>query len=165
MRHLSAASRLSRGLTLIELMVALAITAILAMAAAPFLGDYVANSRLREGGNALFSETLFAQSEAIKRNATVRVEVSGALVTLTDMSTGGTGTVIRSITLPSPVQAETAVTFNLGSDGRPQPFGTAVSVDLEASGQTCSSDRRCPGLRVDAGGAIRLCTDTTSTCS
>lgn len=165
MRHLSPGRRLRRGLTLIELMVALAITAILATAATPFLGDYVANSRLREGGNTLFAEALFAQSEAIKRNATVRVVVNNQLVSLTDMSSGGTGTLIRTTPLPQPVLAATAVTFNLGSDGRPQPFGTNVSVDLKADGQTCTSDRRCPGLRIDAGGAIRLCKDTTASCS
>ena len=37
-----------RGLTLIELMVGLTIAAFLLMAAAPFFGDYIRNSRLRE---------------------------------------------------------------------------------------------------------------------
>lgn len=145
-------------------MVALAIAAVLAMSAAPFLGDYAANARLREGGNALLAETLFAQSEALKRNTTVRVVVAGAEISLRDMSTGGAGDVIRSTTLPAPVQAEANLTFNLGSDGRPTPFGTAVSLNLAAAGQVCSADRRCPGLRVDAGGAIRLCGDITRTC-
>lgn len=163
-RHLSAAALRQRGLTLIEVMVALAIAAVLAMSAAPFLGDYAANARLREGGNALLAETLFAQSEALKRNATVRVVLNNANITLRDMSTGGTGTLIRTTALPAPVLAETNTSFNLGSDGRPTPFGTAVSINLKASGQTCSADRRCPGLRVDAGGAIRLCGDITRAC-
>jgi len=160
MRHLKPL----RGLTLIEVMVALAVAAVLAMTAAPFLGDYTANARLREAGHTLLAEALFAQSEALKRNATVRVVVDGPSITLRDMSGGGGGAEIRTTALPAPVQAAAAVTFNFGSNGRPTPFGTAVSVNLQASGQACSADRRCPGLRVDAGGAIRLCRDTTGNC-
>lgn len=163
MRHLMRRSA-ARGLTLIELMIGLAITAMLLVAAGPFYGDYVANSRLREGGNALFAETMFAQSEAIKRNVRVQVSVAGASVETRDMNASAAGDVIRTITLPAPVQAASAATFSFGSDGRPTPFGTSVSVDIVASGQTCSSDRRCPGLRVDAGGAVRLCGDHQVSC-
>jgi type IV fimbrial biogenesis protein FimT len=163
MRHLSPTSA-ARGLTLIELMIGLAIMAMLAVAAGPFYGDYVANSRLREGGNALFAETMFAQSEAIKRNARVQVSVTGATVETRDMTASAAGVVIRTIALPNPVVAAADATFTFGSDGRPTPFGTAVSVNVVASGQTCSSDRRCPGLRIDAGGAVRLCGDHQVNC-
>ena len=64
---------LHRGVTLIELMVGLVITAVLLGMAAPFFGDYVTNSRLREGGNGLMAEALYAQSEALKRNGVVRL--------------------------------------------------------------------------------------------
>jgi type IV fimbrial biogenesis protein FimT len=32
-------------------------------------------------------------------------------------------------------------------------------MDIGKSGLTCSSDFRCPGLRVDGGGTMRLCAD------
>ena len=35
--------------------------------------------------------------------------------------------------------------------------GSAVSINLATSAGSCSSDMRCPGLRVDVGGAVRLC--------
>ena len=152
-----------RGLTLIELMIGLGIGAMLLVAGVPFYGDYVANSRLRESGNALFAETLFAQSESIKRNTTVRVNIAGSTVTTTDM-TVAPGTVIRTFELPAPTSVAAAATFDFGSDGRPAPFGTAVSVNVVASGSVCSDDRRCPGLRVDAGGAARLCRNYLSGC-
>ena len=85
MRQLNTA----RGLTLIELMVGLTIAAFLLMAAAPFFGDYIRNSRLREAGNALLGEALFAQSEAIKRNTTVRLSTSGATLQVIDRSDRG----------------------------------------------------------------------------
>lgn len=143
-------------------MIALAITAILALAAAPFFGDYIANSRLRESGNALFAQTLLAQTEALKRNNTVRVQVVGSDVNLLDMAGGGAGTVIRQLSLTAPVVAEADTSFDFGSNGR--PLAGDVAVNLKATGSTCSADRRCPGLRVDAGGAVRLCGDYTNAC-
>jgi type IV fimbrial biogenesis protein FimT len=157
--------RAPRGVTLIELMVGLAIGALLLLAAAPFYGDYIQNSRLREAGHTLFSESLFAQSEAIKRNATVRVNVAGATVQTRDMSIGApAGTVIREIALASPVTAAVNTVFDFGSDGRPAPFGTNVAVNLITPGAVCSADLRCPGLRVEAGGAARLCGNHLSGC-
>jgi type IV fimbrial biogenesis protein FimT len=158
MRHLS------RGFTLIELLIAIAIAALLLTMGVPFFGDYVANARLREGGSALHAEALYAQSEAIRRNATVRLSVTGSSLRLLDMSGGGAGTQIRASELPSPVQVVAAANLDFGSDGRPAPFGTAYAVDLAAAGETCSAERRCPGLRVDAGGSVRLCGDRLSGC-
>ncbi len=152
----------SRGMTLIELMVGLAVMAVLATAAAPYLGDMVANSRLREAGNLLFGETLLAQSEAIKRNTTVRVSTNGSSIQVLDMTQVDAPAVLRARTLPGQVQAPVK-TFDFGPEGRPAPFGTAVAVNLAAGG-TCSDDLRCPGLRVDAGGAIRLCGNYLVSC-
>ena len=152
MRHLSAA----RGLTLIELMVGLTIGAFLLMAAAPFFGDYIRNSRLREAGNALLGEALFAQSEAIKRNTTVRLSTNGVTLQVIDRSDPLVDVVLRERTLAGNVTAPVA-TLDYGTEGRPVPFGTAGSINLSMTGEVCSDDTRCPGLRVDAGGATRLC--------
>jgi type IV fimbrial biogenesis protein FimT len=154
---------LERGFTLVELMVGVAVMAVLVTAAAPYMGDYVVNSRLREGGNMLYSETLMAQSEAVKRNTVVRLSTSGATVQVLDMTIPATPVVLRTRTF---VQSVTApdVTADFDPDGRPSPFGTAVSIDLSMTSTTCSADLRCPGLRVDAGGAIRLCANHLATC-
>lgn len=153
-----------RGMTLVELMVGIAVLAILATAAAPYLGDYVVNSRLREAGNLLFTESLIAQSEAVKRNTTVRVTTSGSTVQVLDMTVPATPVVLRTRTLTQSVVAPDA-TFDFGPEGRPAPFGTAVAINLSMTGITCSSDQRCPGLRVDAGGAMRLCGNFQVNCS
>lgn len=151
-------------MTLVELMVGIAVLAILVATAAPYMGDMVVNSRLRESGNLLFSEALLAQSEAVKRNTTVRVSTSGGTVQVLDMTVPATPVVLRTRTMPGTVSAATAA-FDFGPEGRPTPFGTAVSVNLSMADATCSTDVRCPGLRVDAGGAMRLCGNHQVNCS
>jgi len=148
--------------TLIELMIALAISAILALAAAPFFGDYITNSRLRESGNALLAQTLLAQTEALKRNSTVRVQMVGSDVNLLDMAAGEPGMLIRQLALTRPVTVATNTTLNFNSNGR--PLAGDVAVNLKAAGSSCNAERRCPGLRVDAGGAVRLCGDHINGC-
>lgn len=151
-------------MTLVELMVGLAVLAVLATTAAPYMGDMVVNSRLRESGNLLFSESLIAQSEAVKRNTTVRVSTNGNSVQVLDMTIPAAPVQLRARTLPANVSAP-AATFDFGPEGRPTPFGTAVSLNLFITGATCSVDMRCPGLRIDAGGAMRLCGNHQVNCT
>ncbi len=150
------------GLTLIELMVGISIAAILMMASAPFFGDYIRNSRLREAGNTLLSEALFAQSEAIKLNATVRLSTNGATLQVIDRTDPLAEIVLRERWLVGNVVAPVA-TIDFGSEGRPVNFAVG-SINLSMTGVTCSDDARCPGLRVDAGGATRLCTNHLVSC-
>lgn len=157
MRRLTFAQR---GMTLVELVISLAIAGILVAMAAPYFADYNVNARLREGGNAALSEALYAQGEAIKRNGTVRLVISGSTLQTTDETperADPPDNVLRNRAMPDGVTADAAVTLNFGSNGRPTPFGTSYVVDLSKSGVTCSGDYRCPSLRVDAGGGIRLC--------
>lgn len=153
MRHLKRFAQ--RGVTLIELMIAITIGGILLATAAPYLGDYVTNSRLRENGNLLLAEALFAQSEAIKRNTTVRLSTTGSTIQVLDMSTPATPVTLRERNTTGGITLPTA-SVNFGSEGRPTPFGTSAAIDIVAP-VVCSADLRCPGLRVDAGGAVRLC--------
>ena len=151
---------LTHGLTLIEVMVALAISAFLLTAASPYLGDYATNSRLREAGHALLSDALFAQSEALKRNGQVTLSVTADASTVTD-TRGPEPKVLRTRTMAAAYVAEPA-TVEFGSNGMPSPFGTATEIDLGQPGATCSAALRCPGLRIDGGGAIHLCANKLS---
>ena len=159
MRHLNV----QRGVTLIELMVTIAIGAILVSYGAPMLADYIANSRLRAAGEAVLSEALYAQLEAIKRNGVVRLSVNGSSLQVSDLSTSP-ATPLRAQRLPDGIAAVAAAPLDFGSFGRPATFGDTYTVDLSASGIACSKDYRCPSLRVDAGGGVRLCGDK-SNCS
>ena len=161
MRQLSPACG-QRGLTLVELMVAFSIGALLLVAAAPSLRDYTVNSKLRESGNTLYTETLVAQSEAIKRNRNVQVSVAGSTITVEDV-TASPAVTLRTRSMADGVTAAANGSVTFGSQGWTTNL-TAVSINLTSSTVTCSSDNRCPGLRVEAGGSIKLCGDHLNTC-
>ena len=65
----------SRGFSLIEVLIALAIAAILLILAAPGYAVWLADSQIKTGAQALASGLRYAQAEAIKRNAPVQLVV------------------------------------------------------------------------------------------
>lgn len=66
-------NRKPRGVTLIELMVTVAILAILLGLAAPSFDSFILSGRLRALSNDMLSSVMLARSEAIKRNSIVRL--------------------------------------------------------------------------------------------
>lgn len=78
------------GFTIVELMVVVAIAAILAMVAIPSLRDVMNNMRQSSAANLLMSDLNHARAEAIKRNA--RVLVCRRNTAGTDCNTAGTAT-------------------------------------------------------------------------
>lgn len=61
------------GFTLVELLVTLAIMAILAMVAAPGVSQYLANQRVKGVAEELVSDLQFARMESVQKNAPVTV--------------------------------------------------------------------------------------------
>jgi type IV fimbrial biogenesis protein FimT len=73
LKNATGKPRLGSGFTVLELMVTLAIGAILAAIAAPGLSSYANENRLRSASSQLLSDINFARLEAIKRNSRVLV--------------------------------------------------------------------------------------------
>ena len=74
-----------RGLTLIELMVTIALAALLLGLAIPNLGNWIRESRLTQGANDIVLAATLARAEALKR----RVPVGVCIAKLTDATSGG----------------------------------------------------------------------------
>jgi type IV fimbrial biogenesis protein FimT len=60
-----------RGFSLIELMIAISIFALLIMLAGPMYADFMGNSQIRNASESLLSGIRLAQAEAIRRNTQV----------------------------------------------------------------------------------------------
>jgi prepilin-type N-terminal cleavage/methylation domain-containing protein len=69
-------NKLSRGLTLIELMIALAVVGVLVTLAAPSFYDLLLAQRLKAAAQQFVTDMQFARSEAASRNEVVRVRFS-----------------------------------------------------------------------------------------
>lgn len=64
----------ARGFTLVKLLVTISIVAVLAGLAMPSFSNLVASQRVRSAGTDLHTALTKARSEALKRNASVRLE-------------------------------------------------------------------------------------------
>jgi len=126
-------NRSQQGFTIVELMVALAILSILLYIAVPSFRDTGLPSQLRAVANGMVAATQIARSEAIKRNATVRLCVSS------DGATCATGNwqqgwiVISGTTV---LHSEPAAP----SGYRVTPTGGAVALSFDATGLGATPD-------------------------
>ena len=75
----TATRRGSRGITLLELAVVLAVTAIVAATAVPDLAGLFMACRLEGAASSLAADLQFARSEALARNRSLRLSVRGGI--------------------------------------------------------------------------------------
>lgn len=146
-----------RGFTMIEMMVVVAVLAILATLAAPSLRDMVIATQLRTAASDLFQAVILARSEAIKRATNVNVvPVSGNWSQGWSVMAGAT--VIDSREAPTNVTAtpNTAGNVTYRLDGR---VSTNVrSLTLSTTASTSPIAARC--VVIDASGRASIRTDT-----
>lgn len=102
----------SGGFTLVELMMALVIGAILLTIGIPNFQSFTRNQRVKTTAFEIVSALNYARSEAIKRNRSMTLDAAGSTWTLSV-----DGTTLQTWTMPDNVDADLAnVTFR--SDGR-----------------------------------------------
>ncbi|AVO54331.1 MULTISPECIES: GspH/FimT family pseudopilin [Pseudomonadaceae] len=111
----------SKGFTLIELMVVIALIAIVASIAVPSYQAMMEGGRQTSARNGLLGALQLARSEAVARNIAVSVTTVGSTWVVND----GTED-LRVIAIPNGVAADNvAITFQ--ANGRPQ---AATSIDV-----------------------------------
>jgi len=166
----------SAGFTLIELMVAIAILAILLLIALPNFAVWMQNTQIRTAGEAVLNGMQLARAEAIRRNVSVElgmdvssgwtVRVSGTPEVI-QSRLAGEGSAAALVTI-TPVGA-TKITFNgfgsIAANDDATPTITEIKID---SPSIAAADSRELCVLVRAGGTVRMCdpqvavTDTRS---
>lgn len=152
-----------RGFTLIEMMVTVAILAVMLALAAPSFSKMIKAQRVRTIGSDLYNDIVFARSEAIKRNAIVLVRPKDT-ATAKDWAKGWdvntdtlVGGVLTTITLKSRAEETGGVTavaagvssLSFGAAGRLTGVATAQKITIQHA-DISAADQRC--VAVDFSG-------------
>lgn len=168
-----------RGVTLIEILIAFALVALLTVIAVPAYNTFLQNTQIRNAAEAIVNGMQIAKAEAVRRNTSAQVVVgpgSGWVVSLPLTGTnvqersaaeGSAGVTVVINDLDADGAADDAadrVTFNgmgwrvANGDGSP----SIAQVDFSnPGGGTCKhvddGPMRCLRLLVQPGGAVRMC--------
>lgn len=166
--------RQSAGITLIELMIALVIVAILLMAGLPSFSQWIQNIRNRSAAESILNGLQMARAEAIKRNATVSFVLTdnrGSWTVGCDPvieENAGTGAIAcpalldqRAVSAESSlnVDANELTTFTFNNLGRRTvpAAGEGINVPINVSSTMTSLESRALRVTVSIGGEARMC--------
>ena len=175
------------GITLIELMIGLAIIALLFALGTPSFLTWIQNTQIRTTAEAIQNGLQLARAEAVRRNATVRFVLVSNVTAACAPSTTGAGWVVSQddptgacdsaasdTVAPRIVQMRSAaegsgnavvaasqavVIFNGLGRVTPVPAGN-IDIDItNPAGGACAAagPMRCLRIRVSTGGQIRMC--------
>jgi type IV fimbrial biogenesis protein FimT len=155
----------SRGFTLVELMTALAISALLVAIAVPTMRSFIENTRIRAASESLQNGLALARNEAVRRNERIEfvTEATGWVVRVP-----GSGTPLQEasgregrggLTLSMTPDDADRITFDsfgraiANGDGSP----SLTQVDIESTNPPSSGNYRPLRIQIQATGAARLC--------
>ena len=156
---LRMAVRPSRGLTLIELMVALTLVAILAVLAAPSFSTWLQSTRIRGTAEAILTGLQTARSEATSRNVQVRFQLTNTLGSDCAWATDGQNWVIDIVDGAAADSPEGACDSAKSDTVAPSILftrsasdGSATNVTVEASNATMTFNGLGRPVGFPAGG-------------
>lgn len=90
-----ATPRPSRGVTLIELMIGLAVLAMLLLSGAPAFSDWIRNTRIRSASESILNGIQFARTEAVRRNTPTRFQLVDSLDAQCSTSASGANWIVN----------------------------------------------------------------------
>ena len=158
------------GISLIEVMVAVAIVGVLMALGAPAFQTWIQNTQVRTASEAIMNGLQTARNEAIRRNAAVQFKLDGGTNTQWRVNpfidpdgvpiqsrAAEEGSINASIT----VQPGGADTVTFSALGRVVPNADAseslTQVDIDNLLIPVVADRRNLRIMIPAGGALRMC--------
>lgn len=158
--------RRSPGVTLIELMVALAVFGITLSLGIPGITQWIQNSQIRTAAKGIQNGLQLARTEAVRRNANVEFVLDAPTVT------GGTGWTVRVVNNDEVVQVapsseetrnvtltrtpSTATTAIFDGFGRLTGATPLTQVDIDSTA-LAAADSRDLRVVIVGGGEVRMC--------
>ncbi len=139
-----------RGFTLVELLVAMSIIAVLALFGFPAMGTYLQNSKLSNAAASYYSGIQLARAEAIRRNVETQFVLTGTPVTTANLpnalvpSVNGANWVVRVGTgpgSPPPAFLPAAAEAKSGMEGEGNATAPAIQVVGAGVGATVFDGR------------------------
>lgn len=159
-----------RGVTLVELMIGLVILGMLISLAVPSFQDWIRNSQIRNGADAMVSGLQLARNEAISRNAAVQFRFDKTaygwqvwdVASNSEIRAWSPQQGARNTTITATPTNATMVTFNAFgrvvanpvASGATPPTLTQLEVDA-ASGSTTTT--RKLRVTINSAGGARMC--------
>ena len=135
-----ARALVQHGFTLIELMVTIAILAILMMVAAPSFNEAMLSNKLAGYANSFVTSALLARSEAIKHNGTVTLCRSSDLVTCANSGGWQQGWILRRVDIDSSGVSTTVIIQKQQALSSDYLFtGNAYSIDFPPGGDAVTN--------------------------
>jgi type IV fimbrial biogenesis protein FimT len=173
--------------TLVEVLIAIAVVALLLMLGAPSAATWMQNLQLRNGADSVVSGLKQARYEAIKRNTLVAFEltdpdstawhiclydIASAACTGADLMTGAAegsqnarvGVELNFTDYATPIAAGDTVPALVAFDslGRVAPASPANIARVDVRNPSMTSGERRLSIRVDVNGQVRLCDPSLS---
>ena len=176
-----------RGFTMVEMVVCMMVIGWLIAIAAPNFSIWIQSAQIRTAAEAVQNGLQLARSEAVRRNASVRFQLTSSADNACALSTSGANWIVsqddpsdacaatasdtvapriiqaRASTEGSPhavvAAGQSAIVFNALGRVTPVPAGN-ISIDItNPTGGTCASTgpMRCLRLVVSKAGQIRMC--------
>lgn len=180
-------SHSQRGITLIEILIGLVIVGLLFGLAIPSFRELTQNSQIRTAAEAIQNGLQLARSEAVRRNAMVRFQLTSSVDNTCGLSAGSTNWVVSqddpslacdtppSDTVPPRIvqtraaaegsrkavaaAGQSTIVFNGLGRITPAPVGD-ISICIGIAAASCpdsSGEERRLQLVVSPGGQVRLC--------
>ncbi|MFC7298401.1 GspH/FimT family pseudopilin [Herminiimonas aquatilis] len=152
-----------QGFTLIELMIGIAIMAIVITLGMPSYSTWIQNSRLRNAAESILNGLQLARSEAVARNQRVRFTLgagSSWVVCLPDPDPDADCVLIQSRATGDGSSAAVTVVANpaiTDVDFSPLGQGTAISIDVDVNTAVLSAEDSRNLRILVSGGNVRMC--------